>query len=673
MKKFSHAIYFMLMALMAFMFAGCGGGDDDDNPAKNKLMVLTSPVFNVDESYKLYMGDKVGVRGTDARYYVANDAGDNTELVTLNLQFRDAISYDVPFVITTADKDSAIVFAYNPRGTTETDITTSYGSVIRYGGGTQQLKYDGLSVSGASVSSSSSSLKTPSLIASAIDLDTSDEIIITLNGNTARIVSADAPMSADVPDYAYVWHADPNHRDEYFTDGIDDDDELTEAQMNAEISPLEGVYIARDIRYTPDTVSFRGTAKKDDETEYVSYYSDSVAKKAAAELGTGFEGPYIFATLPVTNMRGTIPNPDSNSEIDSFSTMTHSASEAYNNPVLHIVEGGVYRLKGTWNGQIWIDAEDSEDVALILDGVNVTCTVAPAIVFYSARECGPTENIVSFDVGKKMLGDDELSHAGAIMMIADGSTNNIKGANVYRILKADKKSSATKVNGTDISDQKKMYKMDGALYSFVSLAIGAESNIGGGRLNITSTTYEGLGSELHLLIDSGTINITAEDDGINVNEDNKSVFTMNGGSLKIVSKKGDGIDSNGYVVINNGTLDITAAKDSKQLNAEADGPIDADLGVYMSDTVTYTHQAYDPRNDAGSEDNSEGDNSNSDSTSRKPVVIYGEDNTILMRINYTTPVKDDNTSSRTIKNSDEIFTLQHRINNFSGIRLKESN
>ena len=667
MKKFSHAIYFMLMALMAFMFAGCGGGDDDDNPAKNKLMVLTSPVFNVDESYKLYMGDKVGVRGTDARYYVANDAGDNTELVTLNLQFRDAISYDVPFVITTADKDSAIVFAYNPRGTTETDITTSYGSVIRYGGGTQQLKYDGLSVSGASVSSSSSSLKTPSLIASAIDLDTSDEIIITLNGNTARIVSA------DVPDYDYVWHADPNHRDEYFTDGIDDDDELTEAQMNAEISPLEGVYIARDIRYTPDTVSFRGTAKKDDETEYVSYYSDSVAKKAAAELGTGFEGPYIFATLPVTNMRGTIPNPDSNSEIDSFSTMTHSASEAYNNPVLHIVEGGVYRLKGTWNGQIWIDAEDSEDVALILDGVNVTCTVAPAIVFYSARECGPTENIVSFDVGKKMLGDDELSHAGAIMMIADGSTNNIKGANVYRILKADKKSSATKVNGTDISDQKKMYKMDGALYSFVSLAIGAESNIGGGRLNITSTTYEGLGSELHLLIDSGTINITAEDDGINVNEDNKSVFTMNGGSLKIVSKKGDGIDSNGYVVINNGTLDITAAKDSKQLNAEADGPIDADLGVYMSDTVTYTHQAYDPRNDAGSEDNSEGDNSNSDSTSRKPVVIYGEDNTILMRINYTTPVKDDNTSSRTIKNSDEIFTLQHRINNFSGIRLKESN
>ncbi|MBR0069768.1 MAG: carbohydrate-binding domain-containing protein, partial [Synergistaceae bacterium] len=297
---------------------------------------------------------------------------------------------------------------------------------------------------------------------------------------------------------------------------------------------------------------------------------------------------------------------------------------------------------------------------------------APALVFYSAIECGPTENVVSFDVSRNMLGDDELSHAGAFIVIADGSTNNVKGANVYRILKADKKDSASKIDGTDISDQKKMYKMDGALYSFVSLVIGAESNNGGGRLNITSTTYEGLGSELHLLIDSGTINITAEDDGINVNKDNVSVFTMNGGSLKITAKNGDGIDSNGYVVINNGTLDITAVKDSNQLNAETDGPIDALLDVYMSDTVTYTHQAYDPKTDTGNEDSSEGNNNNNTS-SRKPVVIYGEDNAVLMRINFATPVKDDNTSSRTIKNSDEVFTLQHRINNFSGIRLKESN
>ena len=215
--------------------------------------------------------------------------------------------------------------------------------------------------------------------------------------------------------------------------------------------------------------------------------------------------------------------------------------------------------------------------------------------------------------------------------------------------------------------------MDGAVYSFVSLAIGAENNIGGGRLNITSTTYEGLGSELHLLIDSGTITITAEADGINVNEDNVSVFTMNGGSLKITAKKGDGIDSNGYIVINNGTLDITAAQDSNQLNAKADGPLDALLDVYMSDSVTYTHQAYVPGKDEGNNDSNEESEDNSNYTSnRKPVVIYGEDNSVVMRINYTTPVKNDSVYGRTIKGTDEVFILQQLVNSFSGIRLKES-
>lgn len=665
MKRFPRSIYFMFMALMAFLFTGCGGGDDDNSKVQDKLMVLTSPIFSVGESYKIYRGDKVSVRGTNARYYVAPIENNDDFSVTLNLEFRDSISEDLPFVITTADNDAAVVFAYNPAGTTETDITTEYGNVIRFGGSTQQLKYEGLSVSGASVSSVSAA--SPSFMASAVDLDTSDEIVITLNGNKASL------GSEDVPEYDYVWHADPDHRDEYFTDGRDSKTELTEEAMMEDIEPLEGVYIAHDVRYTPSTISFSGTARKDEDTEYVSYYSNSVAQEVSSELGARFEGPYIFAALPANSRtHGQVSNPSSNGEIEAYSTMTHTASEAYSNPVLHIVEGGVYRLKGTWSGQVWIDVGDDSDVAIILDGVNVTCTVAPAIVFRSARECGPTENVVSFDVGENMLGDDDQAHAGAIVMIADGTVNNFKGANVYRLLSANRKnSSTTKIDGTDISDQKKMYKMDGAFYSFVSLAIVAESNNGGGRLNITSTAYEGLGSEMHLLIDSGTITVTAEDDGINVNEDNTSVFTMNGGSLKIVAKYGDGIDSNGYIVINNGTLDITAAQDSNSLNAGAEGPLDADLGVYMSDTVTYTHQAYDPKKDESEDNPSDEESESRYSSLRKPVVIYNEDNAVIMRINYTTPVKDDSTSERTIPGTSDIFRLQHRVNSFSGVRLKE--
>ena len=646
-------MFLLFMALMVFMFAGCGGDDDDNSPAKDRLMVLTSSVFDVGESYKLYMGDKLSVRGTDARYYVAPMENSDSIMVTLNLQFKDILSLDVPFVITTADNDAAVVFAYNPAGTAETDISTEYGSVIRFGGSTQQLKYDGLNVAGASLSTSGTSVT-----ASAVDVDTSEEIIITLNEDSAII------SNESVPSYEYVWHADPNHRDEYFT--LENyTDELTESEMLEGIIPLKGVYIAHDVRYMPSTISFSGTAKKDEETEYVAYYSDSVEKEAAAELGTGFEGPYIFASLPANpGSHGNISDPNSNSEITAYSSMTHTESEAYSNPVLHITEGGVYRLKGTWNGQIWVDVGDDSDVTIILDGVNVTCTVAPAIVFRSARECGPTENVVSFDVGRNMLSDDESSRSGAVVLIADKTTNSFKGSNVYRIMKADRKNtSTTKINGTDISDQAKMYKMDGAFYSFVSLAIGAESNNGGGRLNITSTTYEGLCSEMHMLIDSGTVTVTAEDDGVNVNQDDTSVFTMNGGSLKITGKYGDGIDSNGYIIINNGTLDITAAQDNDSLDANTEGPLDANLGVYMSDTVTYTHQAYDPTNDDSDDDD--------DDSSGSSVVIYGSDNTVLMRINYSTPVKDDSTSSRTIPGSSEIFRLQHVINSFSGIRIKE--
>ena len=46
------------------------------------------------------------------------------------------------------------------------------------------------------------------------------------------------------------------------------------------------------------------------------------------------------------------------------------------------------------NGQIAVDlGEDAEEdpaavVTLILNGVDITCTVAPAVIFYSVYECG---------------------------------------------------------------------------------------------------------------------------------------------------------------------------------------------------------------------------------------------------------------------------------------------
>ena len=97
---------------------------------------------------------------------------------------------------------------------------------------------------------------------------------------------------------------------------------------------------------------------------------------------------------------------------------------------------------------------------------------------------------------------------------------------------------------------------------------------GNGELLIEST-FEGLDTELHLTINSGNITIKSQDDGINVNEDDVSVLTINGGTLKLyagLGEEGDGIDSNGFVTVNGGLTYI--------YNIEApDNYIDSEVGI----------------------------------------------------------------------------------------------
>ena len=68
----------------------------------------------------------------------------------------------------------------------------------------------------------------------------------------------------------------------------------------------------------------------------------------------------------------------------------HTAEEAEAHTVVHITQPGTYALSGTLSaGQIAVDlGEDAEEdpeavVTLIMNGVDITCTVAPAVIFYS--------------------------------------------------------------------------------------------------------------------------------------------------------------------------------------------------------------------------------------------------------------------------------------------------
>ena len=228
----------------------------------------------------------------------------------------------------------------------------------------------------------------------------------------------------------------------------------------------------------------------------------------------------------------------------------HTAEEAARHTVVHINAPGTYVLSGKLEaGQIAVDLgeEASEDpnavVTLVLDGLDITCTVAPAIIFYNVYESGEPEG-----------------PAGANVILAEGSQNYVNGSHVAKIYKP----------GTE----KKLHKYDAAFYSRMSMNVGGE-----GCLEIQGDN-EGLDSEMHLTIDSGEICIRSGNDGINANADGESVVTVNGGMLSITvtgeTGEGDGIDSNGWLYIKGGTVEAFACGSSM------DSGVDADMGIIIS-------------------------------------------------------------------------------------------
>lgn len=234
-----------------------------------------------------------------------------------------------------------------------------------------------------------------------------------------------------------------------------------------------------------------------------------------------------------------------------------STIEADQHTVIRISAPGTYVLSGNLPaGQIAVDlgenakADPNAVVTLVLDDLDITCTVAPAILFERVYESG-----------------EPGGPAGANVVLAEGSQNYVNGSHTE--------------------------EYDGAFYSRMSMTVGGE-----GYLEIRGDN-EGLCSEMHLTIDSGEIAIRSGNDGINANADGESVATINGGSLYIEvtgeTGEGDGIDSNGSIVINGGTVEAYACAVS------GDSGIDADLGVQLGGgTVIATGNMLD-HIDAGSQ------------------------------------------------------------------------
>ncbi|MBR3973857.1 MAG: carbohydrate-binding domain-containing protein [Oscillospiraceae bacterium] len=280
-----------------------------------------------------------------------------------------------------------------------------------------------------------------------------------------------------------------------------------------------------------------------------------------SDEGIDAKGPnslFVFASNDIVYYEEKTEYESGNPYGEGEESDMHSADEAAAHTVVNITAPGAYRVTGKLSaGQIRIDlGEDAYDdekavVELILDNADITCTVAPAILFQNVYEC---DGDWDADTATSQV---DTSAAGA-NLILEGE-NTVHGSYVAKIFK-------------DKDGEKKLWKQDGAIYSYMSLNV-----FGPGSLDLTAEN-EGLDTELHLTVNGGDITIRSDNDGINTNEDGVSVTTINAGSLHIIAglgAEGDGIDSNGYLVINGGHVVSSA-------NPASDAGLDSDLGSYIN-------------------------------------------------------------------------------------------
>ncbi len=188
-------------------------------------------------------------------------------------------------------------------------------------------------------------------------------------------------------------------------------------------------------------------------------------------------------------------------------TTVSGAGASVEGSTVTISAAGVYHVSGALaDGQIDINAKGK--VYLEFDGVDITCSFGPALMITDAKK--------------------------VTLTLAEGTTNSL----------ADARSACAN---------------DAALFTNDTLVIN-----GSGTLVVTGNNNEGISSDDDLIINSGTVRVTAVDDGLNAHDD----ITINDGAVYILAG-GDGVDSNGTVHLNGGTLVSFGGTD------DGDGGLDA--------------------------------------------------------------------------------------------------
>ncbi len=230
---------------------------------------------------------------------------------------------------------------------------------------------------------------------------------------------------------------------------------------------------------------------------------------------------------------------------------------------ISITAEGVYVLSGeAENVTITVDAEDEAKVQLVLDGVSINNSDAPAIYVKSADKVFVTTasgKVSSLSVTGSFTSDGD-TNTDAVIFSKDDLVLNGKGT---------LKISST-ANGITSKDD---LKVTGGTINITSTADAVEANdsiaIADGKITINSQK-DGLHSENeddnslgYIYICGGTLNINASADGVQ----GTTTTQIDGGTLNITAA--EGIEST-YVKINGGTIKISASDDGINGSSKSD-------------------------------------------------------------------------------------------------------
>ncbi len=185
--------------------------------------------------------------------------------------------------------------------------------------------------------------------------------------------------------------------------------------------------------------------------------------------------------------------------------------------VITIRSAGTYVLSGSLDdGQVIVEAGEDDKVQLVLNGISVHCETNAALLVRSADK--------------------------VFLTLAEGSENTLDDGLAYQLSDADG-------------------NVDATIFSRADLTIN-----GSGGLTVTGNYKHGIVSKDDLVVSGGTIEITAQGQGMN----GKDCVKISGGSFRIQSQ-GDGIQSDnsedsgrGFVYISGGTFAIDAQGDAVQ-------------------------------------------------------------------------------------------------------------